>query len=164
MNTIISRSPVSVKYIKWHISPSGGSIPEYSFTINGGAGVTGGTGFASGIPDKKVSLFTPEGVATLVDDDTLDKLMAIPNFRYDIKMGVIRVIKGKSITDQEKIDNEAEKKMADKDDIPGRQMTKGDMEDVGAKEQDDGSWDVSKADTREAREVRKTGGRRKKGQ
>lgn len=163
MNTVISRRPTPFVYTKWVVDQKAGScVPEYSITINGGAGVTGGSAAAMGIADKNIPLFTPEGVATIVDDKRLELLMGVPKFRSDIERGLIRVIKGKSITDQDKLDNEAEKRMADKDDIVGRQLTKDDLEDAGAIEQKDGSWDVSDADTRDASEIRKTSSRRRK--
>lgn len=163
MNTVISRRPTPFVYTKWFVNQKEGTcIPEYSITVDGGAGVSGGSGFARGLPQKMISLHTPEGVATIVDDKTLDKLMGVPKFQKDINRGLIRVIKGKSITDQEKLDNEAEKHMADKDDIRGRQITKEDLEDAGAIEQKDGSWNVENADTRPAAEIRKTSSRKKK--
>lgn len=161
MNTVISRRPTSFVYTKWVKNYRNRLIPAYEYVINGGAGVTGGGRFANGTPEKNIPLFMPEGVATIVDDNVLSKLMDIPKFKKDIERGLIRVVRGKSITDQEKLDNEAEKHMASKDDIKGRQMTADDLKDAGAIEQDDGSWNVEDADTRPASEIRKTGKRRR---
>lgn len=161
MNTVISRRPTSFVYTKWEKNSNNRFFAAYEYVINGGAGVTGGGKFANGTPEKNIPLFMPEGVATIVDDDVLSRLMDIPKFKKDIERGLIRVVKGKSITDQEKLDNEAEKHMADKDDIKGRQMTADDLKDAGAIEQDDGSWNVEDADTRSASEIRKTGKRRR---
>lgn len=162
MNTIISRRPTSFVYTKWEKNSNNRFFAAYEIVINGGAGVTGGGLFAKGVKESSISMFMPEGVATLVDDKTLDKLMDIPKFKSDIKRGLIRVIKGKSITDQEKLDNEAEKHMADKDDIQGRQLTADDFKDAGAIENKDGSWNVEDADTRPASEIRKTMSRRRR--
>jgi hypothetical protein len=163
MNTVISRRPTPFTYTKWLVDHSKGTcIPQYSITINGGAGVSGGSAFARGVKESSIPMFTPEGVATIVDDKTLDKLIDVPKFKKDIERGLIRVIKGKSITDQEKLDNEAEKHMADKDDIQGRQLTADDFKDAGAIENKDGSWNVEDADTRPASEIRKTMSRRRR--
>lgn len=162
MNTVISRRPTSFVYTKWVKNSLNRFVPAYEYVINGGAGVTGGGRFANGTPEKNIPLFMPEGVATIVDDNVLSCLMDIPKFKKDIERGLIRVIKGKSITDQEKLDNEAEKHMADKDDIRGRQLTADDLKDAGAIENADGSWNVEDADTRSASEIRKTMSRRRR--
>lgn len=162
MNTVISRRPTPFTYTKWTKGGNGDFVPLYNIFINGGAGIVGGSAFARGVKDSQVPMFTPEGVATLVDDKTLDKLMDVPKFKKDIERGLIRVIKGRSITDQEKLDNEAEKHMADKDDIRGRQLTADDFKDAGAIENKDGSWNVEDADTRPASEIRKTMSRRRR--
>ena len=78
MNTIISKRSTPHIYTKSKIDPSSGSIVKlYSILVNGGAGVAGGADFLSGKKQDNFTLVTPEGVATIVDDETLEKLMAI---------------------------------------------------------------------------------------
>lgn len=147
MNTIISKRPTAFVYTKWHHDSSGSTIqtPEYSIIIYGGAGVQGGADFGKGKHEKNYAMFTPEGVATIVDDKTLKKLYDIPKFKKDIDRGLIKVIQNKSIKDQERIDEIADgNEMIRNSDIGGRPITKEEMEKAGAIENDDGSWDVSK--------------------
>ena len=147
MNTIISKRPSPFIYTKWsEHSVNGAFVEEYSILVNGGAGVMGGADFLSGKKQDNFNLFTPEGVATLVDDDTLEKLMGVNQFVKDIERGLIKVINGKSIKDQEKIDSIATKgDMMDSNDIGCRQLTEQDFKDAGAIKQRDGSWNVAES-------------------
>ena len=149
MNTIISKRSTPHIYTKSKIDPSSGSIVKlYSILVNGGAGVAGGADFLSGKKQDNFTLVTPEGVATIVDDKTLKKLMDIKHFVRDIDRGYIKVVKGKSIKDQDAVDSAASKKdMIATKDIDGRQITEEDMTDSGAIKQKDGSWNVADADT-----------------
>lgn len=149
MNTIISKRSTPHIYTKNKVDPRSGAITRlYSVLVNGGAGVAGGTDFLSGKKQENFSMITPEGVATIVDDKTLAKLMDIRHFVRDIERGYIKVIKGKSVKDQDSVDNLATKKdMIDTKDIDGRQITEEDMENAGAIKQKDGSWNVAESDT-----------------
>ena len=149
MNTIISKRSTPHIYTKSKIDPGSGSIVQlYSILVNGGAGAAGGADFLSGKKQDNFTLVTPEGVATIVDDETLEKLMAIKHFVRDIDRGYIKVIKGKSIKDQDAVDSAASKKdMIATKDIDGRQITEEGMTDAGAIKQKDGSWNVADADT-----------------
>lgn len=142
MNTIISKRTTPFVYTAYISDPKRNVCEvKYSIVINGGAGVAGGSELLSGLPMSQRSLFTPEGVATLVDDDTLEKLYAIPKFRSDIKRGLIIVRKREKITSQDKIDNIAEKEMLEGDHIPTRPISQKDFEAAGAKvvEDDEGN-------------------------
>lgn len=132
MKTIISKRPTAFVYTKWADNKDGTIAVEYSITIDGGAGVI-----------NPRSLLTPEGVATFVDDKTLERLMAIPKFKRDIERGLIR-IEASKISDPEKVNSIADSgKMADKRDIPDRPMTPEDLENDGAVVNEDGSVDIS---------------------
>lgn len=144
MNTIISKRPSPFIYTKW-VKDRGMFTQAYSILVNGGAGVLGGLDFLSGKKQDNFSLITPEGVATLVDDDTLNRLMDIKQFQKDIERGLIKVIQKKSIKDQDKIDEIASDKMIPNDEIGGRPITKEDMKMAGAIENADGSWNVTNA-------------------
>lgn len=149
MNTIISKRSTPHIYTKNKVDPRSGAITKlYSIIVNGGAGVMGGADFLSGKKQDNFSMITPEGVATIVDDDTLEKLMDIKHFVRDIARGYIKVVKGKSVKDQDTVDNLATKKdMIDTKDVDGRQITEEDMESAGAIKQGDGSWNVAESET-----------------
>lgn len=151
MNTIISKRTTPFVYTAWYTDPKKNICQaKYSIVVNGGAGSKGGAELMSGLPMAQRSLFTPEGVATLVNDDTLEKLMEIPKFKSDIKRGLIIVRKGEKIQSQDKIDNIAEKEMLEGDHIPTRPISEDDIRSANAKvtEDDDGNQavDVSKLD------------------
>ena len=133
-HTIISKRTTPFVYTKFFADAKKNIIkPLYSILINGGAGVVGGTELLSGKPMAERSLLTSQGVATLVNDDTLTKLMDIPKFRSDIKRGLILVLKRKQVTSQDAIDNIAEKEMIEGDHIPTRPISQSDLENVGAR-------------------------------
>lgn len=163
MNTIISKRPSPFIYTKWIDTPNG-IRSEYSIMVNGGAGLIGGLDLLSGKKQDNFSMITPEGVATLVDDETLNKLMDISKFVHDIERGLICVIQKKSIKDQEKIDEIASDKMMPNDKIVSRPLTKEDMKMAGAIENADGSWNVTNArgDINYQRKTRKRKGSSKK--
>lgn len=144
MNTIISKRTTPFTYTKWN-KANGNLFAEYSITVDGGAGVLGGTEFLSGRPLAKRALITPEGVATVIDDDTLKKLEAVPKFNSDVSRGLILILKNKKVEDQSKIDEIAKKEMLDGDHITTRPLTPTDLENAGAVINDDGSVNISKA-------------------
>lgn len=134
MNTVISKRPTSFVYTKWADNKDGTLAVEFSITIDGGANVI-----------NPKSLVTPLGVATFVDDRTLENLMSIDKFRRDIERGLIRVEKGEKVSDPEKVDSIADSgKMAKNEDIPSRPLTSEDLERDGAVLNEDGSVDISK--------------------
>lgn len=141
--TIISKLPTAFNYTKWR--PSNGMfVPEYQILINGGAGVAGGAELLSGRPLDKRSLFTPQGVATEVTEDVLNKLRAIKKFQQHEERGLIIVMKGHN-PGQDRVDDIAQSDGEDADRIQGRPLTEKDLERVGATINDDGSVDISKA-------------------
>ena len=144
MNTIISKRPSPFIYTKW-VESRGMFREEYSILINGGAGILGGLDILSGKKQDNFSMITPEGVATVVDDDTLRRLMDIKQFVKDIERGLIKVVQHKSIKDQDKIDEIADDKMISNDEIGSRPITKDEMKMAGAIENADGSWNVANA-------------------
>ena len=131
MNTIISTKPYSCTYSKNDIDINSHIMrTTWSCRINGGAGVAHGKG----------QLFTPNGVATEIDDEGLSILMTIPAFLNDIKKGYMTVIKG------------SKAKIVDADEVSegmnhehmARPLTDKDFKDSGAKiDSSDGSIDIT---------------------
>jgi hypothetical protein len=138
MNTIISKRTTPFVYTKYYTDSDRGICkPIYSILVNGGAGVVGGAEILSGKSMNERSIFTPEGVATIVDDDTLAKLMDVPKFQKDIKRGLILVLKKKSVTSQDKIDELSKKELLEGDHIKTRPITMEDLENAGARKVSD---------------------------
>lgn len=148
MNTIISKRQTAFTYTKWFDEGYGTIVPEFSITINGGAGVL-----------NPKTIVTPQGVATLVDDDTLEKLMTVPKFISDRERGLILVIEGKKVKDSDAVDEIAtSKKMIDTADIQARPLTPEDLENDGAVVNDDGSVNITEGGKNAlARRQQKTG-------
>ena len=74
MKTIISKKPIpfiyqEYKFINGNFFPDGEGI-----MIHGGAGIVGGVDRDSGRPHSTHGIFVPEGVATVLDDDTYERL------------------------------------------------------------------------------------------
>lgn len=131
MTTIISTHPVNMRYVKWERnSQSHTKTALYDYTILGGSGVV-----------NRKTLITPIGVATEVNDEDIEKLMAIPAFVTDVKNGLIKILKRtkKSSIDA---DDEALKDM-DVDGL-GKPITSEQLEEAGAEIKEDGSIDISK--------------------
>lgn len=144
--TIISKRPSPFVYTKYvdNVSDSR-RVAEYSIIINGGSGVVGGLDLLSGKKAQNFSMIVPEGVATIVDEETLKRLRAIDKFCHDEERKLILVIE-KVIKDQEKIDSIADSgKMMAKKDLVSHPITKEDLKSAGAVESQDGSFDFSKA-------------------
>ena len=151
--TVISKLPTTFNYVKWQRT-NGMFIPEYQILINGGAGVVGGSELLSNRPLANRSLFTPEGVATEVTEETLAKLRQIKKFCDHEKRGLIIVMKGNN-PGQDRVDDIAKKDGEDPDKIHGRPITEKDIERVGGVINDDGSIDISKAKTLSPLQMRK---------
>ena len=131
MVTIISTHSVSKNYILWETNTQEHSaIPVWDCTIPGGAGVF-----------NRHSLHTPEGVATEISDEALEKLKMIPAFVNDVNDGYIKILKGKKARTVD-ADAEAEKDMNTEG--SGRQLTAEELEKDGAVVNSDGSIDVTK--------------------
>lgn len=151
--TIISKLPTAFNYVKWQRT-NGMFVPEYQILINGGAGVVGGSELLSNRPLANRSLFTPEGVATEVTEETLGKLREIKKFCDHEKRGLIIIIKGHN-PGQEKVDDIASKDGENPDLINGRPLSVKDIERVGAVINDDDSIDITKAKTISPLQARK---------
>lgn len=132
MNTIISTKPYACEYSKFETNYETHSRTRvWQCTINGGSGVMLGKGH----------IFTPDGVATEIDDEGLEILMSLPEFRADIKAGFIKVIKDVAA---KKVDADEE---ANKDmnlEHMAKPMTEKDFKESGAKiDSSDGSIDIT---------------------
>ena len=145
MNTIISKRTGTFTYTKW-IKANGQFFQDGpGIIINGGAGIVGGAELLSGTPmDKRTSLI-PVGVHTYVDDEVLAKLMSIAKFRKDLERGIVYVVKGKKI-DQDQVDDIAEHKMIEDYNIPTRPITEEEMEAAGMEIKKDGSVGIGEMD------------------
>lgn len=130
MVTIISTHPVSVRYNKWEENAEMHTKTRvWDCTIPGGAGIL----------DKK-SLQVPDGVATEITDEALEKLMSIPDFVNDIAKGYIKVLKNRRKTS---VDASEEAKKDMNTEGSGKQITDKDFEADGAVINEDGSIDIS---------------------
>ena len=131
MVTIISTHSTSMDYVLWETNTQNHSAnPVWDCTIPGGAGVFNSR-----------SLHTPDGVATEISDDALEKLMRIPAFVNDINDGYIKVLKR---TKARTVDADAEAKKDMNTEGSGRQLTAEELEKDGAVVNSDGSIDVTK--------------------
>lgn len=132
MNTIISTKPYACAYEKYEedlVSHTKKAV--WSIRIEGGAGVVQGKGH----------LYTPEGVATEVDDKGLEVLLTIPQFQQDVKLGIMKVIKGVKAKKVD-ADEQAGKDMNKHPDF--RPITEEDLNAAGAKvDKSDGSVDIT---------------------
>lgn len=146
MNTIISKRTSPFTYQKWAFTNGRIYQDGPGIVINGGAGIVGGAELLSGRPLDKRTTLIPVGVMTFVDDEVLDKLMTIPKFTSDMKRGLITVVKGRKISDQEKINDIAEKELVDSANIPNRPISEQDISDAGGKINHDGSVDIRDAE------------------
>lgn len=130
MVTIISTHPVTTQYVKWQIDEVQHiQTPVWDYTIPGGSGVV-----------NKNTLAVPQGVATQISEEDLDRLMTLESFKKDIKDGFIKVLKGKRAASVD-ADEEAEKDMNTEG--SGKQITSAELEKDGAVINDDGSIDVT---------------------
>lgn len=87
MNTIISTKPYPCMYTKYERDNKSHSVHAvWSCRINGGSGIAQG----------KTRIFTPNGVATEIDDEGLEMLLKNKVFQRDVKLGYMQVIKGKN--------------------------------------------------------------------
>ena len=134
MNTVISKRPTTIEFVKWDIDDVQHKMtPIRSVTIFGGAGVT----------DPR-ALIIPEGVATYISDEALAWLETLPKFKRHVDKGFFRVVKGKKI-DAEAANEIAESgKMIDNKDIPARPLNEEQLKKDGAVVNEDGSIDISK--------------------
>ena len=144
MYTIISKRPISfiyqeLQYINGQFFPVGEGI-----VIHGGAGIVGGLDKDSGRPHSQHGLIVPDGVATLIDDDTYDRLAKMKKFQHDLKRGIVKAVKG-SITDQAKVNAETHD-MLDDDLNPSRPISEKDIEDAGGTINRDGSVNITEAE------------------
>lgn len=141
--TIISKKPIPFIYQEFK-RINGQFFPvDEGILIHGGAGVVGGVDRDSGRPHGQHGIYCPEGVATVLDEKTYDRLKNIKKFQSDVKRGVMKVIKG-AVTDQSRIDGETHN-MLDNDLIPNRPFTRQDIEDAGGVLQKDGSVSITEA-------------------
>ena len=130
MVTIISTHSTSMNYILWESNTNEHSAhPVWDCTIPGGSGVV-----------NKHSLQVPNGVATEISDDALEKLMRIPAFVKDINDGYIKVLKN---TKARTVDAEEEAEKDMNTEGSGRQITSSELEKDGAIINSDGSIDVT---------------------
>jgi len=143
MYTIISKKPIPFLYQEFKFV-NGQFFPvDEGILIHGGAGVVGGVDRDSGRPHSQHGIYIPDGVATVLDDKTYDRLKEIKKFQADVKRGVMKVLKG-AISDQNRIDSETHD-MLDNDLIPNRPFTPEDIKDAGGVFQKDGSVNISEA-------------------
>lgn len=143
MYTVISRKPIPFLYQEYRFVNGQFFPKDEGILIHGGAGVVGGVDRDSGRPHAEHGILIPEGVATVIDDKTYDRLKEIKKFQQDVKRGVMKVVKG-SISDQSRIDRETHD-MLDTDLIPNRPFTKEDIEQAGGVIQKDGSVNITEA-------------------
>ena len=131
MVTIISTQPVPVRYTLWETD-----VATHSKRRVWDCRIAGG----SGVVDRN-TLLTPQGVATEISDDALEKLMSIPAFTDDIEKGFIKVLK-KTKARTVDADEEALKDMNLAG--SGKPLTDKDLVKAGAQINEDGSIDISK--------------------
>jgi hypothetical protein len=144
MYTIISKRPISflyqeLKFINGQFFPVGEGV-----LIHGGAGVVGGLDKDSGRPHSEHGIIVPDGVATIIDDNTYDRLSKMKKFQSDMKRGVVKAVRG-SITDQAKVNAETHD-MLDDDLNPSRPISRQDIEDAGGVINRDGSVNITEAE------------------
>ena len=134
MNTIISTKPYPCSYAKFDVNiESHTKRKVWEVRINGGSGVMQGKGH----------IYTPDGVATSIDDEGLNILMTIPQFKRDIERGYMKVIRGESA---KRIDADEE---ANKDmnmEHGSKPLTDKDFLESGAKIDKEGNIDVTGSD------------------
>ena len=134
MNTVISKRPTTIEFVKWDIDDVQHKMtPIRSVTIFGGAGVT----------DPR-ALIIPEGVATYISDEALAWLETLPKFKRHVDKGIFRVVKGKKIDSEAANEIAASGKMIDNKDIPARPLNEELLKKDGAVINEDGSIDISK--------------------
>lgn len=131
MNIVISTKPYPCMYSLYERDDKSHSVRTvWSCRINGGSGVAQG----------KSRIFTPNGVATEIDDEGLEMLMKIDVFQRDVKLGYMKVIKGHSsrTVDVEGIADDMSQEHGSKP------LTDKDFKDSGATiDSEDGSIDVT---------------------
>lgn len=132
MNTIISTKPYACSYSKFEEDiKSHSRIRIWQVTINGGSGIMQGKGH----------LYTPDGVATEIDDKGLEILMTLPEFIEDVKNGHMKVIRRMSAR---KVDADEEALKDMNLEHMAKPLTEKNLKDSGATiDSDDGSIDVT---------------------
>jgi hypothetical protein len=76
----------------------------------------------------------------------LEYLESIPKFQSDIKRGLIMVVKNHKISDQNKVDEMAEKNLMSDEEDPSRPITEKNIEEAGAVINRDGSVNITDAE------------------
>ena len=107
----------------------------------------------------KGHIYTPDGVATSIDDEGLNILMTIPQFKRDIERGYMKVIRGESA---KRIDADEE---ANKDmnmEHGSKPLTEKDFLESGAKIDKEGNIDVTGDETSNESVTKKVVRRRNK--
>lgn len=131
MNTLISTHPIDIAYCIWQRDDKQHTKTcVWDFTLPGGAGIA-----------NPKTLLTPDGVATEVSDETLEKLMTIGSFKADVDAGYVKVLKGQKARSVD-ANEEAAKDMNTEG--SGKQITDAELIKDGAVMNDDGSIDVTK--------------------
>ena len=147
MHTIISKRTGPFSYQRWKQGPGNSFVPDgRAVLINGGSGLVGGAELVSGKPLEKRSSLIPVGVYTLVDDKMLAYLESVPKFQSDVKRGLIMVVKNQKISDQNKVDDMAQKNLISDEEDPSRPITEKNMEEAGAIINRDGSVNITDAE------------------
>lgn len=147
MHTIISKRPGPFSYQRWKTGPGNSFVPDgRAVLVNGGSGLVGGAELFSGKPLEKRSTLIPVGVYTFVDDAMLEYLESIPKFKSDVKRGLVMVVKNQKVSDQNKVDEMAEKHLISDEEDPSRPITEENIEDAGAVINRDGSVNITDAE------------------
>jgi hypothetical protein len=143
MKTIISKNTVPFLYQEWKKVNGQFFTVGNGILIHGGAGIVGGIDRDSGRPLEQHGIAIPEGVATIIDDDTYDRLKENGKFKQHLRNGIVKVLSG-SISDQAKIDDETHD-MRDNDLINSRPYSKEDFEAANGVINRDGSVNITEA-------------------
>ena len=150
MNTIISTKPYNCNYSKYNLDVKSHTKQKvWEVTICGGSGVMQG----------KRHIFTPDGVATEIDDEGLDILMTIPQFLIDVNRGYMKVIRDVSSKNVD-ADEEAKKDM--NLEHGSKPLTEKDFLESGAKIDKEGNIDVTGDETSNESVTKKVVRRRNK--
>ena len=141
--TVISKRPTSFNYVEWTLI-NGQYFPKgEGILIHGGAGVVGGIDRDSGRAMMERGIAVPEGIATVLDEATYNRLANMDKFKHDLRRGIVKVLRGE-IREQSRIDSETHD-MLENENIPNRPYDANDIEAAGGVIKRDGSIEITDA-------------------